>query len=335
MNLQSLSFFYELTKDLNMTRTAERLFISQQTLSNHILRLEEYYGIKLFTRGHRLILTDAGIYLRDFAASLLQQDKHIHDIFLDIKSQDGGFLRFGASTLRASGCLPTLLPQFSRKFPQVEIELINDNSDILQQRILKGELDLALCILTDDPPALKADLLLQDQIYLCIPDSLLEQYYPEHKEELKEKSRSGARLEDFSALPYFIMSTANRLSTAISKCFEEAGYAPRVYLRAKYVAPAVTICANALAACFMTQMQLLSAGSMLGDRVNVFPLLYKDHQLYHNLYLVRHKSRYFPKYAQYFSAILQEYFHSVNAMEMSHVYEASAAPAAAAELQQK
>ena len=44
MDLVSLYYFQELSKDLNMTRTAQRLYISQQTLSNHIHRLEQHYG---------------------------------------------------------------------------------------------------------------------------------------------------------------------------------------------------------------------------------------------------------------------------------------------------
>ena len=50
MDITSLYYFSELAKDLHMTRTANRLFISQQTLSNHIQRLEEYYGVKLLYR---------------------------------------------------------------------------------------------------------------------------------------------------------------------------------------------------------------------------------------------------------------------------------------------
>ena len=46
MDLTSLYYFQELSKDLNMTKTAERLYISQQTLSNHIQRLEQYYGTR-------------------------------------------------------------------------------------------------------------------------------------------------------------------------------------------------------------------------------------------------------------------------------------------------
>lgn len=48
MDLISLHYFQELSKDLNMTKTAERLYISQQTLSNHIQRLEQYYNAPLF-----------------------------------------------------------------------------------------------------------------------------------------------------------------------------------------------------------------------------------------------------------------------------------------------
>ena len=66
MDLVSLYYFSELAKDLHMTRTAERLFISQQTLSNHIARLEDYYGTSLLYRKPSLSLTPAGERVFDF-----------------------------------------------------------------------------------------------------------------------------------------------------------------------------------------------------------------------------------------------------------------------------
>ena len=47
MDLNSLQYFYEVSKDLHITNTARRLYISQQRLSGHIQRLEKYYGVKL------------------------------------------------------------------------------------------------------------------------------------------------------------------------------------------------------------------------------------------------------------------------------------------------
>ena len=72
MDITSLYYFSELAKDLHMTRTANRLFISQQTLSNHILRLEEYYGTQLFYRNPSLSLTSAGEFVLAFASIVIK-----------------------------------------------------------------------------------------------------------------------------------------------------------------------------------------------------------------------------------------------------------------------
>ena len=54
MNLLSLYYFVELAKELHVTNTAQKLYISQQNLSQHIQRLEQYYGVPLFHRKPKL-----------------------------------------------------------------------------------------------------------------------------------------------------------------------------------------------------------------------------------------------------------------------------------------
>ena len=112
MDLISLYYFSELAKDLHMTRTANRLFISQQTLSNHIQRLEDYYGTKLFHRKPALSLTTAGEFVLGFAGVVNKEQVNLKDILSDIAQQERGVLRFGASALRLNMCLscPSFLP---------------------------------------------------------------------------------------------------------------------------------------------------------------------------------------------------------------------------------
>ena len=55
MNLISLYYFTELAKELHMTNTAQKLYITQQNLSQHIQRLEQYYGVELFYRKPKLL----------------------------------------------------------------------------------------------------------------------------------------------------------------------------------------------------------------------------------------------------------------------------------------
>ena len=146
MDTLSLYYFSELAKDLHITRTANRLFISQQTLSNHIMRLEEYYGVKLLNRKPSLSLTYAGEYVLSFAETMNRENANLMDILADIQKQKRGLILFGASTLRMSASLPDILPEFSSRYPNVEIRITDMNSKRLEQLILSGDLDLAIVI---------------------------------------------------------------------------------------------------------------------------------------------------------------------------------------------
>lgn len=60
LNIKSIEYFLITAEELNFTRAAERLYISQQALSSHIKRLEEEYHVQLFARKPSLHLTPEG-----------------------------------------------------------------------------------------------------------------------------------------------------------------------------------------------------------------------------------------------------------------------------------
>lgn len=323
MNFTSLYYFKELTQDLNMTQTARRLYISQQTLSNHILRLEEYYKIPLFTRRHGLKLTPAGQQLLNFATKVLNDHKQLQDLFIDMRHEKRGFLRFGASPLRATKSLPHILPAFSAQYPDVEIHLLNDNSETLQSKLFDGELDLALCILDTPPQAVtKASLLLRDQVFLCVPETILTTNYPQTAAKLKDKSLSGANVKDFAKLPFMLPIPSNKLGKSVALCFDEAGYTPQVYLSAKYVMIENTIAEHNLSAFFMTQTSVFAADPEVMKKINVFPLLYNNAFVYLDLYLMRSSAEYQSAYTNYFADLLKQHFNAVNAARLAHKVEA-------------
>lgn len=75
MNFLNLHYFMVCAEELNFTRAAKRLFISQQSLSNHIKKLEEEYGVLLFNRGTHITLTEAGSCLYRNARDLVRLQK--------------------------------------------------------------------------------------------------------------------------------------------------------------------------------------------------------------------------------------------------------------------
>ena len=214
MDLICLYYFQELSKDLNMTKTAERLYISQQTLSNHIQRLEQYYGTKLFYRKPSLSLTCAGEFVLSFAQVVGKEERNLKDILSDVEHQERGTLRFGASMARGSQFLPIILPAFQRRYPRVEVRFVEGLSANLEKKIANGEVDFAV-VLSD---RYNADLVehefLREEVYLCVPEVLLRQYYtPEEIQGIKERSIQGADLRDFASLPFSLMT--NRLGGRI------------------------------------------------------------------------------------------------------------------------
>lgn len=319
MDFTSLYYFTELTKDMHFTRTAERLFMSQQTLSNHIMRLEEYYGVRLLYRKPTLSLTYAGEQVLAFASHVLREEANLKDILSDIEHQERGAIRFGASTMRMSSCLPDILPDFSSRYPLVEIHITDANSAQLEQKILKGELDLAITVSQEENSQIANIPLMADQIYLCVSDALLQEYYPTRVLELKQKSSCHADVKDFSCLPFCMLD--NRMGKSIEKCFNAAGFTPKLYTTSRYIQIGTALGLKGLAACFATRTSLLNMRGTTHDDINIFPLYLKDEPVFQQISIIYHVDRYRSTYILYFLKLVEEYFHQMGDIPINELFK--------------
>lgn len=306
MDLISLSYFSELAKDLHMTRTANRLFISQQTLSNHIQRLEEHFGVKLLHRKPNLSLTCAGEFVLSFAQVVNKEYVNLKDILSDIEQQERGMISFGASSMRTNTCLPHILPEFSRQYPHVELRLTDAISSKLEPMVLDGKLDFAIILSGDPNPKLVDHHLLNDQVYLCVAEHLLQQYYGDQAEALKKKAIQGANVTDFARLPFCMHS--NRLGHKLLECFDEGGAEPNTYLTSEDTRITTSMCFQGIAACFATQMRLINRQTDIPDDLNIFPVHHHGEPLIQRISLIRRKDRYLSHYSKRFLDLLFQYF---------------------------
>ena len=145
MNFQHLKYFLTVAEELNITKAAERLYISQQSLSNHIGNLERELGVKLFTRSPKLSLTYAGDLLVDTATQILDLHSQYLSKVGDINRQYMGVLRVGISHTCGLALLPDILPKFHSEFPLVEFSLFEGNSTQLEDELSHGRTDLIIC----------------------------------------------------------------------------------------------------------------------------------------------------------------------------------------------
>ena len=118
MNFLNLQYFCVAAEELSFTKAAKRLFISQQSLSSHISRLEEEFGVALFNRSQPVTLTQAGECLYQNSQLLLYQKNQTEKALQDIRDFRRGELTIGASTSRGPLCWRTFCRNFTRSSPR-------------------------------------------------------------------------------------------------------------------------------------------------------------------------------------------------------------------------
>ena len=147
MTFTQFTAFAAVAKHLNVTRAAHNLHISQPSLSKHIKNLEENFRLQLITRHPKGIkLTDEGHeFFRDIEPILTQLEK-INRRYLNGSVQKrSGSLKVGGTYGPASRLLPSLLSEFKNKHPKVDVSLRANSGGIIHQRILHGDLEIAVC----------------------------------------------------------------------------------------------------------------------------------------------------------------------------------------------
>lgn len=318
MDFISLYYFSELAKDLNMTKTANRLYISQQTLSNHIQRLESYYDTPLFDRKPALRLTSAGEFVLAFAQDVGRGENDLKDILADINRQERGILRIGASTARGNQILPHILPDFFQRYPKVECRYVAGLAAEQERMVANGSLDLGIVLPGDYGPELFAQELLQDHVYFCAANSLLREYYSDTELfAIKEKAKTGVQVKDIARVPFSMMS--NRLGRQIRNLFLRDGITPTVYFTCQGSAQAIPLCVRGVTACFCTHMALADNSDILGKQINVFPLLDQDIPVTQTLSLLRYRQRYLPHYFKYFIELLTKFCENQEMLHISRI----------------
>ena len=144
MDLRALRYFVVVAEELNITRAAERLNMSQPPLSAQIKGLEEELGVQLFIRGkRRLTITDAGTHLYRRARQLLELSDQTRQ---ELRSMEGlsGNLNISLVEGRAPYLLARWIAGFRSEFPQVAVHLWNGSGDEVMERLQRGLADLAL-----------------------------------------------------------------------------------------------------------------------------------------------------------------------------------------------
>ena len=230
MNFLHLKYFLMVAEELNITRAAERLYISQQSLSNHISNMERELDVKLFTRSPKLSLTYAGGLLVETATQILDLYSQYQTKVGDINRHYLGMLRVGISHTCGLALMPDILPKFRQEFPLVEFSLFEGNSTQLEDELSHGRVDLIICFQPIMMDGVRTEPLTEQRLVMVVPRAFTDELFGERAEEVRAQFAQGADIGAFQQVPFILIKRGNRTRNIIDQYFSRYYFKPKLIL---------------------------------------------------------------------------------------------------------
>lgn len=311
-NFLNLEYFLVAAEELNITRAAKKLFISQQSLSNHISNLEKEFDVVLFNRTSPLTLTYAGQALKARSRELLDLRDETYKEISDIKDFSTGQLSIGVSHTRGRVILPEILPVYQAQFPGIELHLSEGNSSQLASDLLHGSVDLMIDLLPFTVEHVDTVPICGEEILMVVPDEVLEKSFPGQLGEMKQFLSSAADIQLLEQCPFILLKKGNRVRTIADEIFEDAQMSARIVLETENIETALALCAKGMGITFYPKMFMSPDPSSHSSRnsllekshLNLYPLNYS--RANGVLGIGYHKGRYMSRAAREFIRIAKE-----------------------------
>lgn len=145
MNLRDLQYLVAVADHRHFGRAAEACFVSQPTLSAQLKKLEAELGVELVERNpRRIALTPAGERVVEEARAVLEGARRIEAIARAAVDPASGTIRLGLFPTLAPYLLPHVVPPVHARYPDLELLLVEEKTDVLLERLADGKLDAAL-----------------------------------------------------------------------------------------------------------------------------------------------------------------------------------------------
>lgn len=164
--------FMALAEELNFTRAAERIFMSQQGLSDHIKRLEKEYEAVLVNRKPEVSLTAAGKELKRALISKQAMEQDLKRNIADIEHGDTGYVRVGISSSRVRVFSSDIIQRFHYEHPGVRLTIIAEPTNVLLSLLEQGKLDVVIGVDPSPVKGLSIEPIFDDPLYVAVPEHL-------------------------------------------------------------------------------------------------------------------------------------------------------------------
>ena len=142
MELRALRYFVEVVRQQSFTAAAEKLFVTQPTISKMVKALEDEIGSPLLLRDARqMVLTDAGRIVFQRGQDVLAAQAQLQSELNDLGTLGRGELSIGIPPLGGSFFTP-VIAAYKQRYPNIELKLFEQGARMIEAALVSGELEL-------------------------------------------------------------------------------------------------------------------------------------------------------------------------------------------------
>ena len=169
MELRHLRYFAALAEQLSFTVAAQKVHVTQSTLSHQIRQLEEELGCRLFEReGRRVTMTEAGeLFLERVRNALREVDEGVSTVRFAAEEMTG-VVRIGATHTFNLHIIPRCVSLFLDRHPSVRVDVLEMTGDGIAQALLRGDLDIGVTYKPNDALPLRFEPLYTEEMMLAV-----------------------------------------------------------------------------------------------------------------------------------------------------------------------
>lgn len=306
------NYVYEVYKERNFTRAAEKLFISQPSLSVAIKNIEKKLGTDLFERmGNTVRLTEVGKEYIAATEQIIAVEKEFLNRINDINNLKTGKIVVGGTNYLSSYVLPRVINQFNRLYPDIEVELVEANSHNLCGMIKNEQIDIIIDSFDENLDDYQRFFLASEDILLCVPkDRKINEKLKKFQIERKDICNGTVNLKCVKAVPikifkdenFILLKKGNDMHKRAMSFFNEENIEPKVTYRVDQLNISYALADSGIGLCFVTDT-FLKYGRFSD---NVFVYKVSNEQYSRNLYIAHKKNKYCTKAMAEFIRVTQE-----------------------------
>lgn len=275
INHLNLVYFITAAKELNFTRAAQKLYISQQALSNHIVSLEKEVGVSLIDRKSPMKLTYAGEIFYRYAVQMEDLYRALMQELGDVREDKRGQMTVGISHTRGRLILPKVLPSFMKKYPLIEVHVLEGNTKELTRALLEGTVDIAVGPYPRANPEIAYTKLLTERVVLAVSEELFGRYGKEESDRLRAELSETGKIACLRKVPFLLNKRGNISREIADAIFQEEGLKPHTLIETENIETLGEMCASGIGVAFYptSLLQTLMMDEGLGQ-LQIFELNY-------------------------------------------------------------